>query len=107
MVYTGRPELDFRVDADGDGAFEAMLGDEVRPGAITLQVNVKNAKGPIVVFRSGVELTRFTGHATGTDTANTFADSAPPGAWYRVEMRDNALSASAMRLFSSAIYVGK
>lgn len=107
LSYGGRPELDFRVDADGDGHFEAMLGDEVRPGQITLQVNVKPALGPIVLIRNGVEVKRFTGHRIGENAAYTFVDQAPPGAWYRVEMRENAVALSAMRLMSSPIYVAR
>jgi hypothetical protein len=107
LAFTGRPELDFRIDADGDGVFEAMLGDEVPPGFITLQVNVVNAKGPVVLIRNGVELTRFEGHASGATIAQKLADNAPPKAWYRVQMRESMLSFSPMRLFSSAIYVGE
>jgi|GEM_PF-2184369 len=106
LSFTGRPELDFRVDADGDGIFEAMLGDEVPPGTITLQVNIKNAKGPAILIRNGAEIARFADHATGTDIAHTVTDDAPPGAWYRVEMRESAVPFAPMRLFSSAIYVG-
>jgi hypothetical protein len=105
LSFTGRPELDFRVDADNDGVFEAMLGDEVSPGSIKLRIAIRNAKGPIVLIRNGAELTRFTGHASGSEVEYTYDDDAPPGAWYRVEMRENALSISAMRLISSAIYV--
>jgi hypothetical protein len=103
----GRPELDFRVDADGDGVFEAMLGDHVRPGPVRLQVNVQNAKGPVVLIRNGTEFARFEGHASGASVARTVADTAPANAWYRVEMRESALPFSPMRLFSSAIYVGE
>ncbi len=107
LVFTGRPLLDFRVDADGDGVFEAMLGDEVPPGEITLQLNVQQAKGPLVLIRNGEEIARFSDHTTGSDIAHTFVDQAPPGAWYRVQMRENALEISGMRLMSSAIYVGQ
>lgn len=107
LSFKGRPELDFRVDADGDGVFEAMLGDEVRPGPVILQVNVRNAKGPVVLVRNGAEFARFEGHSSGSSIARTVADNAPPRAWYRVEMRETALPFSPMRLFSSAIYVGE
>jgi len=105
LTFTGRPELDFRVDADGDGSFEAMLGDEVPSGSITLQINIRNAKGPVVLIRSGAEIARFASHTPGSDVTYEFVDDAPPGAWYRIEMRENAFPFSAMRLLSSAIYV--
>lgn len=107
LTFNGRPELDFRVDADGDGVFEAMLGDEVRAGPITIQVNVVNAKGPVVVIRNGSEIKRFSDHDSGDTIAHTFTDTAPAGAWYRVEMRESGLSFAPMRLMSSAIYVAK
>jgi len=106
LTFEGRPELDFRVDADGDGVFEAMLGDEVPAGPITIQVNVVNAKGPVVVIRNGTEIKRFSGHVSGETIAHTFNDTAPAGAWYRVEMRESSLPFAPMRLMSSAIYVG-
>ncbi len=107
LTLANRPELDFRVDADGDGVFEAMLGDEVAPGPITLQIAVRSAKGPVVLIRNGEEIKRFANHAPNTDVVYETTDNAPPGAWYRVQMRENAMSFSAMRLFSSAIYVGQ
>ncbi len=99
------PALDFRIDADGDGSFEAMLGDQVAAGPLAVRVAVTHAKGPIVLFRNGVELTRWSGHAVDADVVYTATDVAPAGAWYRVEMREDASPWSAMRLFSSAIYV--
>lgn len=107
LSYDGRPELDFRIDSDGDGVFEAMLGDEAAPGQIALQINVRNAKGPIVLIRNGTEIDRFDDHASGTDVAYTARDFAHSGDWYRVEMRESFLAFSPMRLFSSAIYVGE
>ena len=106
MVTTGRPELDFRVDADMDGVFEAMLGDEAPSGPLALRIAVKNAKGPVVLVRNATVLKTFSGHASGDDVVYETSDNAPPHAWYRVEMYESALPFSAMRLFSSAIYVG-
>jgi hypothetical protein len=105
LGFEGRPELDFRVDADGDGTFEAMLGDVVPAGPITLQVNVKNAKGPVRLVRNGVQLIRWADHVSGATVAKTVKDTAPAGAWYRVEMRESASALAPMRLMSSAIYV--
>jgi hypothetical protein len=105
LVFTGRPELDFRVDADGDGIFEAMLGDEVPAGPIELQINIRKAKGVVRLIRNGTVIASFADHEPGSTITHTVEDDAPSGAWYRVEMRDSAWPSSAMRLFSSAIYV--
>lgn len=103
--FAGRPSLDFRIDADDDGLFEAMLGDEVSPGLITLRIDIRNARGIIRLIRNGNEIAAFTSHEPGDDVVYEFQDDAPAGAWYRVEMRDKESRSSAMRLFSSAIYV--
>ncbi|MCZ7584972.1 MAG: CehA/McbA family metallohydrolase [Deltaproteobacteria bacterium] len=105
LTFHGRPELEFRADADGDGEFEAMLGDEVAAGPITLRIEILNAKGPVVLIRNGAEFARFTDHAPGEDVTYTAEDDASAGDWYRVEMRENGLPFSPMRLLSSAIYV--
>lgn len=105
ITRANRPELDFRVDADGDGVFEAMLGDEVLPGSISLQIGIRNAKGPVVLLRDGAEIARFANHAPNSEVTYEIEDDAPPGAWYRIEMREDALPSSPMRLLSSAIYV--
>jgi hypothetical protein len=105
LTFTGRPELEFRADADGDGTFEAMLGDTVPPGPVALRIGIRDAQGPVVLIRNGTEIARFTDHSRGSDVTYTYQDDAPSGTWYRVEMRENALPSSSMRLFSSAIYV--
>jgi len=105
FLYDARPELDFRVDADGDGTFEAMLGDEVAAGAIDLQISLRYAHGPVALIRDGVEIARFDQHEPGADIAPIVTDDAPPGSWYRVEMRDTAEEDAAMLLLSSPIYV--
>lgn len=105
LTFDGRPELDFRADGDGDGIFEAMLGDEVPPGTVTLQIDIKKAKGPVVVIRNGEVIARFADHNYDADVHYTLEDDAPAGAWYRVEMRENGQPWSMMRLMSSAIYV--
>ncbi len=107
LTFDGRPELEFRADGDGDGVFEAMLGDEIPPGDIALQIDIKKAKGPVVVIRNGEEIARFPDHAYDADVYYTLEDDAPAGAWYRVEMRESGLPWSMMRLMSSAIYVGE
>lgn len=104
--WRNRAELDFRIDGDGDGVFEAMLGDEVPAGPITLRVAVRHAHAPVIVIRNGVEIARFDSHPDGGDMEETLPDLAPPGAWYRVQMRSTGLSISPMLLLSSPIYVG-
>jgi len=106
LSFSGRAFLDFRIDADGDGTFEAMLGDVVAPGPIALQIGIENAKGIIRLIRNGEEIAGFIDHEPGDDVTHIVQDVAPAGAWYRVEMREEAYASSAMRLFSSAIYVG-
>lgn len=103
--YEALPMLDFRGDADGDGTFEAMLGDTVAAGPVDFQLSVRFAHGPVVLFRDGVEIARFDDHAPGADIAPIVTDDAPPGSWYRVEMRETAEPDSAMLLLSSPIYV--
>lgn len=105
LRWDERPTLEFRVDADGDGHFEAMLGDEVAPGRIVLQIAIEKAHGPVTLVRSGVPIAEFDAHARGADLTVTHEDVAPPGAWYRVQMRKTALPRSAMLLLSSPIYV--
>lgn len=107
ISFSGKPELDFRIDADGDGIFEAMLGDEIAPGNIKIQIIIKNAKGPVILIRNGEELANFAAHASGETVTYTKTDKAPAKAWYRVEMRESSLPFAPMRLFSSAIYVGE
>lgn len=104
--YDATPELDFRADADGDGTFEAMLGDEVPAGPIDLQISVQTAHGPVVLIRDGVEIARFDQHAPGADIAPVVSDDAVAGSWYRVEMRETGEADADMLLLSSPIYVG-
>lgn len=105
FAYDARPELDFRIDADADGELEAMLGDAVAPGPVVLRVGVRHAHGPIAVIRGGEIIARFEDHAPGEDVVHTLADDAPPGTYYRVEMRSGAAEGAAMLLLSSPIYV--
>lgn len=107
FAYEGRPELDFRIDADGDGEPEAMLGDVIAPGPVALRVAVRHAHGPVVVIRGGEELARFDEHEPGADVEHTLADDAPPGTYYRIEMRESAAEGAAMLLLSSPIYVAR
>lgn len=105
LSFQGRPLLDFRADGDSDGEFEAMLGDAVPAGPITFRIAVQQAKGPVQLIRDGEEIARFTEHAYNADVVYEFEDEAAAGSWYRVQMRENGLPFSSMRLFSSAIYV--
>ena len=103
--YAARPALDFRADADGDGTFEAMLGDTVPSGTVDFQLSVTFAHGPVLLIRDGVEIARFDTHDPGADIAPVFTDDAPAASWYRVEMRATAEPGADPLLLSSPIYV--
>lgn len=103
--YEARPTLDFRADGDGDGEFEAMLGDALPAGEVTLRVQVDNAHGPLFLIRDGDEVASSTDHEPGGDAEIVLTEAANAGSWYRVEMRLNDDPDSALLLFSSPIYV--
>ena len=83
--YEDRPTLDFR--ADGADGVEAMLGDVVPAGEVTLRVRVTQAHGPVFLIRDGAEIASSTEHEPGGDAEITLSELASAGSWYRVEMR--------------------
>jgi hypothetical protein len=96
--------LEFNADTNGDGKYEAMIGDTVSLGNISFYVKVTNAYGPIIVKKNGNVLQSFTGHSPGSDAEYYFTDTPSSYSWYIVEMHINDLDTSDMLLLSSPIY---
>lgn len=71
-------------DADGDGTFEAMLGDTVTPGS-ELRAVVENAPGATLKLVTNGGATLATTQVTGASYAQTFAVP-PDSTWVRAEV---------------------
>ncbi len=80
------PEVDFTADADGDGVFEAIIGDSVPVGrAVTYRLRVQNAQdGRVDVVKNGRTVLQFA-VLTGDDTF-TWTDTAASRSWTRVDV---------------------
>lgn len=80
------PELDFTADADGDGVFEAIIGDSVPLGrAVTYKVRVQNAlDGRVDVVKNGQTIYQFAVQAN--DETFTWTDTAASKSWTRVDV---------------------
>lgn len=83
----GGPKLYLEGDGDGDGRFEAMVGDSVPPGN-ALRVRVDNAPGSFLrIVTDGGEVPFDPVAVTGTSFVHGF--TVPPGAsWVRAEIFD-------------------
>lgn len=84
-AYEG-PNVEFSADADGDGIFEALIGDSVPLNqTVTYKVRVQNAQdGLLEVIKDGQVL-----HSVPLPTNDetfTFTDSASQRAWYRLDV---------------------
>jgi hypothetical protein len=99
------PTLVFEADGDGDGVFEAMLGDTLPVGALSFHLVVQNAQGPVEVIRGREVLTSFPADAPGGTVDVTFSDTPTGPTRYRIEMRSGAKANDELLLFSSPIYV--
>ena len=99
------PSLVFEADGDGDGTYEAMLGDSLAPGPITFHLVVTHAQGPVEVYKDRDLLTSFTADEAGGTLEETFTDSPDTPCRYRIEMRTKADPDAELLLFSSPIYV--
>lgn len=103
--YADRGLLDFRIDGDEDGEFEAMMGDTVPPGELQIRVEVQHAHGPVHLFKRGEVFASSVDHTPGGTATITVSDAPEAGDWYRVEEREDEEMDSALLLISSPIYV--
>ncbi len=80
------PEVEFTADADGDGVFEAIIGDSVPLGRqVTYKVRVQNAaNGRVDIVKNGQTMLQFA-VLTGDDTF-TWTDTAASKSWTRVDV---------------------
>jgi predicted metal-dependent phosphoesterase TrpH len=80
------PLVDFRADDDGDGVFEAIIGDEVTPySPVVFRAVVEGAPGGRVeLVENGVVIRR---EAIAGNTHTLLLSHTPAaGAWYRVDV---------------------
>ena len=96
--YEGRARLTFVADADGDGGFEAMMGDVVAAGAVALKVQVEPVHGPVYLVHNGEVVQTWEGVVDEVVEVDL-----EPLDFVRVEMRNGPGEDAAMLLFSSAI----
>jgi hypothetical protein len=84
--------IDFTADVDGDGAYETIVGDNVRPEtgkAIRFKIDIAGFRATstynVTVFKNGVSFKTW----QLTTSSVTFEDAPPAGerAYYRVEVR--------------------
>lgn len=102
-------------DADGDGVYEAVCGDELIAAAgttVKLRVQATNALGRSLLLyrspgRSAGAFKTYSPTSLAFEAVETLAVTAEP-AWYRVEIRDPATPAGAgmIRAICSPIFVG-
>lgn len=82
--YDG-PEVTFVADGDGDGVFEATMGDAVtagRPAELLVRVS-GTPGGRIELRRSGLTIAQTTAYTDPVELR--FVDTPLPGDWYRVD----------------------
>lgn len=96
--------VELAADNDGDGRFEAMVGDTVKPGA-NFRMKVTGAKGCVIrVMRGQTEVLR---ERVNTDNwGETFA--LPPGdgaPFVYARLDGSSLPAATVRAMTSAIYL--
>ena len=80
------PIVDFSADGDGDGVYEAFLGDSVPlQQAVTFRLRVQNAQhGKVEVIKDGAVLRTY--DVLSPDDTYTFTDTASARSWYRVDV---------------------
>lgn len=80
------PELEFRADGDGDGVFEAIIGDSVPLNrSVEFQVRVRNAKdGRVDIVQNGQTLFQWT--IPSDDETFTWSNTATARTWTRVDV---------------------
>lgn len=103
--YDNIPQLDFTADGDGNGSYEAMIGDTLTLGSIQFKIVIQNAFGLIQVIKNGEVIKSWTEHTELSTVEYLFTDTAEDYSWYRVEMYAEETSESDLLLFSSPIYV--
>lgn len=79
----GGARLRFEADADGDGTFESMIGDEIPAGMRAFRARVEGGAGMILRIVSEAGIVYETLVDAGDDT---LAFSAPVGDWIRAEL---------------------
>lgn len=86
MRAPNAPRVELKADADGDGTFEAMIGDTVPVGMpLTFQVHVTDAVGGRVdLIKNGQVMHTWT--VQDVDTTVLFTDIAAARSWYRLDV---------------------
>jgi hypothetical protein len=79
------PLVDFEADGDGDGVFEATLGDELGVGTASLRVRVQGADGGLLRLFRDRHVQREV-PIVGPDFTLTEPAVTQAGQWYRVEV---------------------
>jgi len=103
--HPNTPTLEFTITSDDNRQPEAIIGDFISAGPVTIRISVTDAQGPIQLYRGLDVIASFTDHRVGDTVFYTFDDDATAPSWYRVEMWTGGGIDADLVLFSSPIYI--
>jgi hypothetical protein len=79
------PFVDLEADADGDAVFEATVGDQVSPGAVSMRARIRGAeRGKLRLVQNGQTVIETS--IASQDFTFTHSLSVQAGDWFRVDV---------------------